>query len=447
MNTITKKILNTSTLSKIRKANKDKIIVFCSGCYDILQSGHAVFFQQCKQYGDILVVGVGRDSTIKKLKGPGRPVNNQNNRLYLVAAMQDVDYAILNDEKIKKDKIDFENIVKILQPDIFVLNNDDSGIESKKQLCKTMGIKLVLVPRTVPKMLEATSTTKIIEKINFAYKAPLRIDFAGGWTDIPFLMKNNKGYVTNAAITPHLEFRNGIINYSGYPRGSGISTSTAVKLLKLMSAKNYNIENKSLSHISEDLFNLENKELHWAIGRQDQYAIVYGGCHCFEFSKDKAVVVGRITTETLELFKKGLLLLHTGISRNAQSVVEEVYKNYHIPKGKDALKKLATYGKEFFTALKKRNFIACAQIMEKNFEAQKQLARSSSNENIDAIYDFAKKHGAYGGKVCGAGGGGALILYCQSPAALIKKIKKQFNDCFEISFSFEYNDIRTLNKL
>ena len=446
--TIKLKVLSENQLLDIRKKNRDRKIVFCTGCYDILQSGHAVFFNQCKQFGDILVVGVGRDSVIAGLKGPGRPVNPENNRLYLVAAMQDVDYAVLNDGEIKGNKIDFENILNKLRPDIFVLNNDDSGIKEKEQLCRKTGTKIELVSRIVPAELEATSTTRIIDKINFKYRAPLRIDFAGGWTDVPFIMGDMKGYVSNITISPLIEYKNGQFNFSGYPRGSGLSTSTAAKVLELISSKTYNSDSKTLTQIGEDLFNLENTELNWAIGRQDQYSIVFGGFNCFEYGKDYARRLNiDIKKEILDEFRKNLLLIHTGTSRNAQSAVEQVYQNHKTPSGRNALEKLARYGKEFALALEKGEFMQCASIMEKNFEAQIQLASASTSETLDRMYDFAKKNGLIGGKIAGAGGAGAFIFYCKDPESLKNAMKKEFVDCFEIDFDFHYKDIKLLNKI
>jgi cytidyltransferase-like protein len=335
---IQNKILKETDLSGLRSANSDKKIVFCTGCYDILQSGHAVFFNQCKEFGDLLVVGIGRDSVIEKLKGPGRPVNPQNNRLYLVAALQDVDFAVLNGEQIEEGKIDFRNILENLLPDVFIVNDDDSAISLKESLCRRLNIKMELVSRLVPSMLQPTSTSQIIDKINFSWRAPLRIDFAGGWTDVPFIMDGKTGYVSNVAIKPLIELRNGQYNFSGYPRGSGLSTSTAVKVIELISAKAYNADSKSLSQISEDLFRLENRELNWAIGRQDQYSIVYGGFNCFEFHDDSATQVPiSINKEQLENFRRNLLLIHSGVSRNAQSAVEEVYQNYKSPERKNCL--------------------------------------------------------------------------------------------------------------
>ncbi len=447
-NNIKAKVLTLEQLPTIRKKFENQKIVFCSGCYDILQSGHAVFFSQCKQFGDILIVGVGRDEVIARLKGPGRPVNPENNRLYLVAAMQDVDYAVLNDPAITGKKVDFKGILENLRPDIFVLNDDDSGVEEKNAVCQKSGTTVKLVKRIVPPELEATSTSRIIDKINFKYRAPLRMDFAGGWTDVPYIMGGKKGYVSNAAICPLIEYKNGQFNFSGYPRGSGLSTSTAAKLLELISSKTYNSDSKTLSQIGEDLFNLENTELNWAIGRQDQYSIVFSGFNCFEFGKDYAKRLDiNVSKEILDEFKKNILLLHTGVSRNAQSAVEQVYQNHKTPAGQNALDKLARLGLEFSKTLEKRDFIGCAKIMEENFKVQIQLATASSNSYLDHMYDFAKSKGMIGGKIAGAGGGGAFIFYCNDPEYLKKAMKKEFVDCFEIDFDFHYKDIKSLNKI
>ncbi len=445
---ISKKVLKEEELAAIRQNHPDNKIVFCTGCFDILQSGHAVFFNQCKALGDILVVGVGRDEIIAMLKGPGRPVNPENNRVHLVAALEDVNYAILNDKELIEGKIDFGNVLAALKPDIFVLNEDDSDVERKKELCDKNNIKLEFVKRVVPSVLDPTSTSRIIDKINAAFRAPLRIDFAGGWTDIPYLMDGQTGYVSNVAIKPLIEYKNGSFNFSGYPRGSGLSTSTAAKLLEMISARNYNVDSRSLHQIAEDLYNLENQELNWAIGRQDQYSIVFGGFHLFEFGRDGAEIVEvQVTRKQLEEFKKGLLLVHTGASRNAQQAVEEVYHNFKTPKGREALQKLSRLAKNFAAALAASDFVGCAKIMETNFEAQKQLAAASSNEYLDTMYRFARNNGAYGGKICGAGGGGAFIFYCSNPDELKMALKKEFVDCFEIDFDFEYNDIKALNPL
>lgn len=161
------KIIKISQIEKIVaniKKNK-KTIALCSGCFDVLHSGHTIFFSQCKNYADILFVVVGRDVIIKQNKGKDRPINNENNRMFLVASLEDVNYVILGENAFLPGKIDFYNIAKLIKPDFFILNNDDSAINEKAKLCKEFSIKLKLVKRTVPKFLEKTSSTQIIEKI------------------------------------------------------------------------------------------------------------------------------------------------------------------------------------------------------------------------------------------------------------------------------------------
>lgn len=432
-------------LKKIREENKDKKIVFCTGCYDILQSGHAVFFNQCKEYGDILVVGVGRDSTLKELKGPQRPINPENNRVYLISSMKPVDYAVLNDEEINSGKIDFKEIITELRPDIFIVNDDDSSIREKQTLCDRLNIEFKKTKRTTLDFLTETSSTDIINKINYRLKAPLRIDFAGGWTDVPNIMGNKKGCVSNMAINPCIEYQGGTYNFGGYPRGSGLSTSTSAQAIKLIDSVYENADAKHLAEIAEDLFNLENDGLNWAIGRQDPYSIVYGGFNCWEFTRDSATSWIEIPKEVLNQWRKRLLLLHTGISRNAQGAVEQVYQNYETKEGQESLDKLSRLGYEFGMMLKVGDFERCANIMHENWQTQIKLASSSTTPELDKIYSYAQSLGARG-KICGAGGGGAFVFYHPDPEKLKQKIKNKFSTCFEIDFDIEYNNIKILNK-
>ena len=163
---IQKKIVSSEYLPQIRERYKGKTIVFCTGCYDVMHVGHAVFFDQCKQYGDILIVGVGRDSIIRELKGQGRPINPEVNRVAMVASLQQVDYAVLDDSSmINPGKIDFYEVISRLKPDVFVLNEGDSGEGPKRTLCEKLGIRLEIVPRIVPDGIKGTSSTNLIKKL------------------------------------------------------------------------------------------------------------------------------------------------------------------------------------------------------------------------------------------------------------------------------------------
>jgi cytidyltransferase-like protein len=157
------KIVSKTVLQRIRLEGQGKTIVFCSGCFDVFHAGHAVFINQCAALGDVLVVGVGRDSTVRTLKGPARPVNPERNRLYVVANLCAVNYALLTDEL--QANSDVKEILDALRPDIFAVTEDDAmAIEAEAGRCLRLGIRLITVPRTVPEGLSLSSTSEILRK-------------------------------------------------------------------------------------------------------------------------------------------------------------------------------------------------------------------------------------------------------------------------------------------
>lgn len=438
------KILKQDELAGLRERYPGKRIGFCTGCFDLIHAGHAVFFAQAREHADVVVVGLGNDNTLQKLKGISRPVTPEPNRLYLVAAFGDVDHVVLNSD-LEDNKIDFREVLEALQPNVFVLNSDDDAVDAKQRLCENLEIECVRVPRDLPRELIPSSSSQIIDHINYALRCPLRIDFAGGWTDIPFLMKGAPGYVSNAAIRPLVELRQGQHNFAGYPRGSGLTTSTAAKILDLLNSPRYVAAGKDLHAIAEDLFQFENKELHWAIGRQDMYALTYGGFNCFRCEADTAIREEHaVTPDVLTAFRQHLVLLHTSQSRNAQSVVEDVYQHHATDFGREALQGLAELGLAFSDALGRQKYDECGEIMHRNWEQQKTLAPASTTPVIDEIYEAAYQTGARG-KLCGAGGGGAFVFYADDAPAFLSEMKLRFSGCFEIDFEFELRDIKTLN--
>jgi len=144
-----KKIITYKSLKRLRsKATKEsKTIVFTSGCYDILHLGHVVHFNYCKSQGDWLVITVGNDKTIKELKGPARPINDEVFRARLLAALELVDYVVISEEFGKMDHMES---MRLLKPDVFVLNATDSAVKEKKVLTDSVGTKMVLCKRLPP---------------------------------------------------------------------------------------------------------------------------------------------------------------------------------------------------------------------------------------------------------------------------------------------------------
>lgn len=102
---------------KAEKA-KGKKIVFTNGCFDILHRGHVTYLQQARALGDILIVGINSDASVKRLKGPERPVNMLEDRAYVLSALKPVDFVIPFDEDIPL------NLINLIMPDILVKGGD-----------------------------------------------------------------------------------------------------------------------------------------------------------------------------------------------------------------------------------------------------------------------------------------------------------------------------------
>ena len=145
-----------------QKRAEGKKIVATNGCFDILHIGHATYLEAAKAQGDVLIVGVNGDDSVRAIKGPSRPINNEINRAFLVAALESVDAVYIFKET---DALRFLSIVK---PDIYVKGGDyniDTINQPERRLVEQLGGK-VLVLSGVP----GVSTTEILKKMSS--KAP-----------------------------------------------------------------------------------------------------------------------------------------------------------------------------------------------------------------------------------------------------------------------------------
>ena len=170
--------------------------VFVSGCYDLLHGGHIAFFKTTSAYGD-LFVSIGRDENLLLLKGK-RPVFSEDERLYIVKSIRYVHDAFL---ATGKGMLDFEPDLKIIKPDIFIVNREGHTPE-KENLCKKMGIEYVILDRIPEPGLPARSSSCTKRDLRFPY----RLCLAGGWIDQPWVSKIYPGSVVVAQIWPTFDF-------------------------------------------------------------------------------------------------------------------------------------------------------------------------------------------------------------------------------------------------
>jgi len=154
-------------LSEIKQRHKGKKIIFCSGSFDLTHAGHLLFFEDCKNLGDVLVVMVGGDKAIRRGKGGTRPILNEHLRIKMIDALKPVDYTLIDE----LDPIDVHPLhaidlaLEALRPDVYVINKDASDIPYRQNLARKHHVELVILERTCPEEFDGVSTTNIIEKI------------------------------------------------------------------------------------------------------------------------------------------------------------------------------------------------------------------------------------------------------------------------------------------
>ena len=301
-------------------------------------------------------------------------------------------------------------------------------------------------------------------------KAPLRIGLAGGGTDVSPYSDEYGGAILNATIslsanasieitdTPKiiiealdrkeeqrfevsnylpidgkLDLLKGVYNriqkeypftvkgfrlstYVDAPAGSGLGTSSTlvvailgafVEMLKLP------LGDYDIAHLA---YQIEREDLQLAGGKQDQYAATFGGVNFMEFYGDDKVIVNplRIRPEYLHELGNNLVLYFTATSRESAAIIKEQVKNVNDKNEKsiEAMHQLKEQSKMMKEALLKGKLNEIGEILDFGFEQKRLMAHNISNSSIEAIYDAAKKAGATGGKISGAGGGGFMIFYC-----------------------------------
>lgn len=130
-------------------------VVFTNGCFDILHSGHIQYFKFCREQGDILVVGLNSDESVRAQdKGDGRPINTQIDRTQMLSALEDIDYVVIFDEPTP------ENMIRRILPDVLVKGADWAKWVCGREIVEADGGKVILAP-----VLDGYSTTQLIERI------------------------------------------------------------------------------------------------------------------------------------------------------------------------------------------------------------------------------------------------------------------------------------------
>jgi cytidyltransferase-like protein len=195
--------------------------VFVSGCYDILHAGHLQFFAEARALGDYLVVSFASDAVLAAHKQRASSLPEDHKRA-LLESLRMVDEVVIG----RGDEVglDFKDDFLQVRPAILAVTEDDKYADAKRALCAQVGARYVVLPKTPPRF-KPVSTSSIVRHIRAPQHAPLRVDIAGGWLDVPRLARTG-AHIVNCAISP-------LVSLSEWPyeKYAGLGGSGAWALL------------------------------------------------------------------------------------------------------------------------------------------------------------------------------------------------------------------------
>jgi D-glycero-alpha-D-manno-heptose-7-phosphate kinase len=202
---------------------------------------------------------------------------------------------------------------------------------------------------------------------------------------------------------------------SNAPPGSGLGSSSAMMVALvgvLKELKNIPLTDYEVADLA---YIIERKDLGIQGGLQDQYAASFGGINYIEFLSDRVIVNPlKVSSDIVNELNYNLLLCYTGTMRLSASIIEDQVQRYERREqaSLDALREIKCLTVEMKNMLLQRRLSEFGSLLHEEWMLKKSLASRISNDRLDSIYSIARDHGAIGGKVTGAGGGGFMLLYC-----------------------------------
>ncbi len=205
---------------------------------------------------------------------------------------------------------------------------------------------------------------------------------------------------------------------SDAPPGSGLGSSSTLVVSVVEAFREFFGLPLGEYDVARLAFEIERKDYGQAGGSQDQYAATFGGFNVMEFGPAGRIIVNplRIKEATLRELEASILLFHTGVSRNSADIIarQTTYISAGAASQLEATHKLKDEAIAMKEALLKGDLVALAEVLDRGWQAKKQLAEGISNPRIDECFDVAVRAGALAGKVSGAGGGG-YVLFLTDP--------------------------------
>jgi D-glycero-alpha-D-manno-heptose-7-phosphate kinase len=310
-------------------------------------------------------------------------------------------------------------------------------------------------------------------------KTPYRISFFGGGSDYPEWYKKFGGSVLSTTIDKHIyiscrllpqffnhkyrivwskienvkkinqiqhrsvkkllkynKVKSGLeIHYDGdLPAKSGMGSSSSFSVGLMQALLKLKKKKISQLNLAKKTIFFEQNIMKETVGSQDQIAASIGGFNKIKFLKNEKIVIKKITSKNLQKLNSNLLLLYTGIQRDAHTIANSYVHKLSNQKEKN-IRKIIQYvdlGEQF---IQSGNLDDFGRLLHETWMQKKELSSTISNDKIDQLYSQFIKNGALGGKLLGAGGGGFLLLYIKNTKKnfFLKKFKNIINIPFKFS--------------
>jgi D-glycero-alpha-D-manno-heptose-7-phosphate kinase len=332
----------------------------------------------------------------------------------------------------------------------------------------------------------------------FIVRSPVRISFAGGGTDLPAYYQRFGGAVLSAAINKyfytilgkrsdgHIQvissdlriFENwpDIANMelkgngleiplatlknlgcrvsvdlflaSEIPPGTGLGSSASVCVNILKTLTSYLNIPISKYELAERAFQIARNTLGRHVGKQDEYAAAFGGLNFITFDRDGNAQVEPLylDAEVLSQLQSNLKLFFTGSSHHSWSILEEQEQSTRKQAGStiDALHEVRSLAERMRQSLLKGDLTAFGGLLDEAWHAKKKVSRKISTARIDELYALARRHGAAGGKITGAGGGGFLLLYCEQSCQEAVRSAMAAEGIHEMTLGFDFQGAQVI---
>ena len=227
------------------------------------------------------------------------------------------------------------------------------------------------------------------------------------------------------------------------PAGCGLGTSSSFTVALLNGLHAYKRQFITQKQIAEEACHIEIDVLGEPIGKQDQYMAAFGGLTCLTFEKNGDVLVEplRVAPEVHDQLESNLILFFTGTERSASAILldQDVKSKKDDPAVLENLHQIKEIGLQTRKYLENGQVDMLGELFRAHWETKKKRSLSISNQAIDECYETAIKHGALGGKLIGAGGGGFLMFYCKNGEKhkVVESIQKMGLTWERFHFDFE----------